>query len=142
MGKDGDDLMRRSVFVKYASLLIMLSSLVRFFFGIMMINFFSTSLTFGAVSRETVGLASVNLGVIILGALAELIAGFTGMLNWEEPLKAKNCVIWGVIALVLGLAGNMMQHFTGYGISEVAWTTGCIIPGVFLTAALLFYLKR
>lgn len=133
--------MRKSSFVKYASFLMMLVSLVRFFFGLMMFNFFSTTLTFGAVTKEQVRLASIAMLLIVLGCLADLIAGFVGMLNWEEPLKAKDCARWGAAALLLGLAGNILQGITGYGISLVAWITGAVIPGLFLCAAVHFAVK-
>ena len=130
--------MRRSPLLKAASILMMLSSLVRFFFGIMMINFFATARTFGAADHAMLRGAGIALALLVLGALTELICGFLGALHWEEPLRAKSCAVWGGAALLLGLLGNGAQALTGYGVSCVAWCTGALVPGFFLLACLLF----
>lgn len=132
--------MRKSRLVQACSILMMLISLVRLVFGIMMINFYSTALTFGAVSRETMGLAGATAWVLIGHALVLAICGFTGAVNWEEPMAAKKCAAWGGACLALGLIGNVMQAVVGYGISAVAWTTGAIVPGLFLLASIHFAL--
>ena len=130
--------MRKSRLVQACSILMMLMAIVRLVFGIMMINFFSTALTFGAVSKELMRLAGVTAWVLILHALVLAICGFQGAVNWDEPMAAKKCVFWGAAALILGLAGNFLQAMTGYGVSYVAWTTGAVVPGLFLLAALYF----
>lgn len=133
--------MRRSVFLKYSSFLLMLTSLVRLIFGIMMINFYATANTFGAVRSDTLRAAGITLLLLVLSAGAELAGGFVGALNWEEPLRSGKCVAWGAAILGLGLAGNAMQAITGYGISYVAWLTGAVVPAVYLLAAVQFYLS-
>lgn len=130
--------MKHSHFLKYASILMMLISLVRLIFGFMMINFFATASNMGAVEKGTLTVAGIAFGLILLCAAAELVSGFIGALNWEEPLRAGRCVVWGTVCLFLGLAGNLVQGLTGYGISLVAWTTGFIVPLLFLAAALHF----
>ena len=134
--------MRRSRFLKYSCILMMLTSFVRFFFGITMINFYTTASTFGAVEKETLRMAGLTLALVLACAAAELICGFVGALNWEEPLRAGKCFGWGLAALLLGLAGNGMQALLGYGVSEVAWATGCIAPLVYLAASLRFLLAQ
>ena len=131
--------MRRSHFLKYASILMMLTSLVRVVFGFMMINFYATALNMGGVDKQLMTVAGIAFGLLLACAAAELISGFIGALNWEEPLRAGRCVLWGAVTLFLGLAGNLVQGLTGYGISIVAWTTGAVVPLVFLTAAVLFH---
>ena len=129
--------MRKSNFLRVGSILCMLSGLVRIVFGFMMINYFSTVLSFG-IGRESIGFANLTAGVLLLGGLAQEVCGFKGAMNWEEPLRAKSCAVWGSATLLLGLAGNCMQILTGYGTSYVTWTTGLIVPGLFFAAALLF----
>ena len=132
--------MRRSPLLKAASILMMLSSLVRFFFGIMMINFFTTARSFGAADPAMLRGAGLAFALLLLGAVAELICGFQGAVNWEEPLKAGRCAAWGGAALLLGLLGNGAQALTSYGVSYVAWITGAAVPAFFLAAALHFAL--
>ena len=133
--------MRRSMLLKYVSFLIMLVSLVRLFLGISMFNMFTVAKTMGAVDTDAVRLAAIALGLIILSAASELICGFIGALNWEEPLRAMVCVRYGTVSLLLGLAGNLTQSFTGYGVSWIAWMTGFVTPTLFLISALRFALS-
>ena len=130
--------MRRSRLLKLCSILLMLTALVRLVFGIMMINFYSTALTFGAVTRELIRMAGVTAWTLILHALTLLVCGFLGALNWEEPMAARRCAVWGCVCLCLGLLGNGLQAITGYGVSYVAWITGVIAPGLFLRASVRF----
>ena len=134
--------MKRSYFLKYSCILLMLSSLVRLFFAIMMINFFATAKTFGAAENSMLHYAGWSFACSIACAAAELTGGFVGALNWEEPLHAGKCVIWGLAALLAGLLANWMQKLSGYGISYVAWITGCAVPLIFLTAGLHFLLSQ
>jgi len=131
--------MRRSFFLKYISIFMILTSLARFFFGFMMINFFATAKTFGAVEPEMMRRALLALLLVLICAGAEMVCGFQGALNWAEPLLAGRCVRWGVAAVLSGLAGNGLQWLTGYGVSFVAWTTGVVMPGAYLLAAVLFF---
>lgn len=131
--------MRRSRFLKYICIVMMLSSLTRFFFGLSMLNVYTTTYTFGAVEPQVLSLAVITMLIHILCAIAELVSGFIGALNWEEPLLAGKCLRWGIAALVLGLIGNLMQLIIDYGISLLAWLTGAIIPGLFVLASLRFW---
>ena len=130
--------MRKSRLVQVCSILMMLMAIVRLVFGIMMINFFSTALTFGAVGKDLMRLAGATAWVLILHSLLLAVCGFLGAVNWEEPMAAGKCAVWGAVTLILGLAGNVMQAMTGYGVSYVAWTTGALVPALFLIAALHF----
>lgn len=133
--------MRRSRFLKVTSILSMLCSLVRLTFGIMMTNLYSTALSFGTIDRTDMRLVNVTMALLALSAAAELVCGFKGALNWEEPLRARNTAAWGAVSLLLGLAGNLMQARIGYGVSYVAWITGLGIPALFFAAALRFALR-
>ena len=131
--------MRRSYFLKYTCILMILTAFVRVAFGLMMMNFYATSATFGAVDRKTLYVAGFTLVLLLASGAAELACGFVGALNWEEPLHAGKCLSWGGAAVLFGLAGNGMQAVLGYGISYVAWITGLLVPGIYFVAALRFY---
>lgn len=136
--------MRRSRFMLISSTLSMLSGLVRIVFGIMMINYFSTLLTFQRMNEQQllfIRFANATVAVLLLGGIAQVICGFKGAMNWEEPLRARSCALWGGVTLALGLIGNIMQIVTGYGASYVTWITGLIVPGLFFAAALIFALR-
>ena len=133
--------MRKSRFLRVCSILSMLGGLVRIVFGFMLINYFSTLLSFGVVGEEQIRFANLTFTVLLLSGIAELICGFMGALNWEEPLRAGSCAVWGGGTLLLGLIGNVLQIGTGYGASFVTWTTGLLVPGLFFAAALIFALR-
>ena len=134
--------MRKSQLLKWAGVLMMPASLVRFFFGLSMFNVFTTSLSFGAMEKEDMLLPGIALALIILSTLAGLISGFLGVLNWEEPLRAGRCTVWGAVTLGLSLAGCLLQLLAGYGISLVIWITAVLAPIFYFVAALRFRLKR
>ena len=134
--------MRKSYLLKYASFLLMLTSLVRLFFGFTMINFFSTAMTLGAVDKSMMRTAIAAIILIFLGFLTEMVSGFIGALHWNEPLRAGRCCLWGLASLIIGLAGNLVQGITGYGISYVAWITGVIVPAVYTLAAFVFFAAK
>ncbi len=131
--------MKRSHFLKYASVLMMLSSIVQVIFGIMMINLFVTAYSFSA-DRTLLVVPPIAFGLVLLCAISEMIGGFVGVLNWEEPLRSGRNVVWGAVSLVLGLAGNIMQYLAGYEVI-VAWVTGGVVPLIFLIAATIFFLS-
>ncbi len=131
--------MRRSYFLKITCIIMMLSSLTRFFFGLGMLNMYTTTYTFGAIAQSQLSLAVVTFFLHLGCAVSELVGGFIGALHWEEPLLSHKCVQWGIAALSFGLIGNIMQHFIEYGVSYVAWITGAAVPGLFLIASLIFW---
>ena len=136
--------MRKSRFLLVCSALCMLGGLVRIVFGFMMINYFSTVFSFQRIDEEQIffiRFANTTAAVLLLGGVAQEICGFKGAMNWEEPLRAKNCAVWGGVTLLLGLTGNALQIITGYGASYVTWTTGLIVPGLYFAAALIFALR-
>ena len=130
--------MRRCHILKYVSFLMILTAFVRFVFGLGMLNIFVTAQAYG-MAREVVTLAVRAFLLILACAVCEMVCGFTGTLNWEEPLRAGRCLGWGAATLALGIAGNILQSFTGYGVSIVAWTTGVILPALFVLAAAWFF---
>ena len=120
----------------------MMTSIVRTIFGIIMLHFFSTTHIMGATDDQTLLLAAIALAFILLGAGCELVGGFWGVVNWEEPLLAYKSVRFGIFTLAFGLIGNLLQGLTGYGISYVAWVTGAVVPALFLIAAIHFQVKH
>ena len=68
--------------------------------------------------------ASLTLTYLI-GAAVSLFAFYISSGGGNVLAEMRNAN-WS--ALLLGLAGNGMQALLGYGVSEVAWATGCIAP--------------
>ena len=76
--------MRRSRFLKYSCILMLLTAFVRIAFGIMMINFYSTVATFGAVEKGTLRTAGLTLFLVLACGAAELVCGHDSMENLEQ----------------------------------------------------------
>lgn len=131
--------MRRSYFLKYVCILLILSSVTRFIFGFSMLNLYTTTYTFGAVDDKVMTLSFITMFLHIACAISELVGGFIGALHWEEPLLSDRCVRWAAAALSFGLLGNLMQALIEYGVSALAWITGAVVPGLYLLAALHFW---
>ena len=133
--------MRRSYFLKYITIVSIIAAMARMVFGIMMINFFADSVTFGTATPEVVMIAVWAIIVIAVSVIIQLICGFICALNWEEPTRTGTCLIWSCISLLLGLLANFLQHLTGYGVSIYVWCTGVIVPALLAIAALIFFLS-
>ena len=130
--------------LKLGSILMIFSSMVRFFFGMMFCNFATLSLVMGSITKQRARLFNVTSILIFAGAALEMVVGIIGTLNCEEPSGAKRCIGWGIATLIWTTVCNFLQIYLGYGASYVAWITGAGVPGLFLLGAILFcsYSKR
>ena len=134
--------MRKNYALKYITIAMIIAAMVRLIFGFMMINFFSNSITYEVVSPEILRIAIFAIVFVMLNVVAELIGGFVGAVNWEEPDRAPVCFIWGVISLALGIAANVLQILCGYGASVYAWALSVGVPALYTVAALIFLIFR
>ncbi len=134
--------MRKNYALKYITVASIIAAVVRLIFGFMMINFFSTSITLGAATPEIMRIAVWAIVFVMLNMVSQLVAGFIGAANWEEPERAPLCFICGVISLVFGIVANILQISCGYGASIYAWITGVGVPALYTIAALIFLIFR
>ena len=83
----------------------------------------------------------IGMGLLLAGALVELIAGILGVRAAKKPARAgKGRYIWGALSLLLALAG--MGHIAlRVGSSAPVWelalglVLGAVLPIVYLAAA-------
>jgi hypothetical protein len=78
----------------------------------------------------------------LLGAIFELVAGISGVRNAAKPEKAKNCIVFGVIVLVLSVVGNILYSVSYASLTETAFSlnfvgllTGLALPMLYLIGA-------
>lgn len=85
------------------------------------------------VAASAVGMVAVV--VLLAGAILQLVAGILGVKNWNNPAKAKSCIIMGVILIVL----RLISTFTGMGDADTSYwistIVGFIIPVIYLVGA-------
>lgn len=127
--------MKKGTLLKYTSVLLFFSALVRAFFAFTCLNFFASAMNLRLFDAAHVWLYRTAIITAISGGVLELVSGFFGALYCEEPLLAHRCIGWGTAALALGLAANLMQIIVGYGASIYVWLSGVIIPAIYILGA-------
>lgn len=82
----------------------------------------------------------IGMGLLLAAALAELIAGILGCRTAKRPARAgKGLIVWGVLTLLLTLAG--MLHIALRSVGAPFWelalglVLGVVTPVVYLVAA-------
>lgn len=73
--------------------------------------------------------------LMVVGSVAELIAGILGVANSKKPEKAKTCVVWGVIVAALSAAGIVLNAIGGGSFSAVSAVTGLVLPVLYIIGA-------
>lgn len=87
--------------------------------GILMIIFGAIALIFGIIALlgvlalDAKGLLLIAVILGLVSAVCEIIAGIVGVKNCNKPEKAGACIAWGVITLILALAGVVISILMG-----------------------------
>lgn len=90
-----------------------------------------------AIGGAEIDLGMMYIGVVLsfLGSIAELATGIIGVVNCNKADKAKLCLVWGVIVVVMTLLGNIIVPFAGGQFSIVNLIIGMIVPALFVLGA-------
>lgn len=82
----------------------------------------------------------VGMGLLLAGAVVELITGILGVRAAKRPARAgKGRVVWGVLCLLLSLAG--LVHIALRNVDAPRWALafgmvlGAVVPAVYLIGA-------
>ncbi len=124
-----------------AGALMIPAGLVRILFGVYMLYLYGAAHVMGTVPSSQLLAACATLGVHLACGFCEIAVGFFGVTRWDEPLLTHKSVRLGAATLALGLLGNGLQYYIGFGVSYVAWITGAIVPSLFLLAAIRFRVR-
>jgi len=102
------------------------------FSGIGLISIISLSKLIENVMGSTVFILS------IIASVVELVTGIIGVTWCKKPEKAKLCLAFGIIILVLNLANYILQINT-YGASNIIFSmiVGSILPVLYVIGAVL-----
>lgn len=115
--------------------------------GILLIVFAGINIVLSIIAAIGVGALAVLgadagklwIAVIlqILMAVFGLIAGISGVKNWQNPAVAGKCVVWGLVIAVLAIAQNIFNGVAmGTGINIVSLLLSLVVPVLYLIAAL------
>lgn len=76
--------------------------------------------------------------VYTLSSIAELVCGIIGIRNCKKPEKSTKCLVWGIITIVLGIAGSVLMSIaaaTKINIINILFVSVC--PTLFIIGAIL-----
>ena len=82
-------------------------------------------------------LSSAQLVIMILGSVAELIAGIIGVKNCTKPEKATSCLVFGIIVAIFNLLGIIIGAVGGSGFNFMSLVTGLVLPVLFIVGAVM-----
>ena len=109
--------------------------------GILMIIFGAIALILSIIAFAGIGLLAMGASsslltvsciLMLVGAIAELVAGIIGVKNWNKLEKAGTCIVWGVIVIALCVVSNILTVVGGGEFSVVNLLTGLVIPVLYL----------
>ena len=114
--------------------------------GILMIVFGTLALVLAIIAIAAVSLAaSLGIGSMMLtlsgilalvGAVAQMVAGILGAVNWARPEKAGVCIVWGVIVIVLCIHSTILTLVSDAdNFSIISLLTSFVIPVLYLIGA-------
>lgn len=91
--------------------LLRISGIVMIIFGIFGILLYAAALgLLLGVTYITDGIFSgtrdvIGISLLLAGALAELICGIVSVKGAKRPARARRCLVWGILTLIITLAG-------------------------------------
>ena len=88
-----------------------------------------------AVLETSAGGLMLASALILASAVFQLIAGIMGVKNCDKPEKAQSCLVMGVIAAILSVAGNVISNVLGSDFNIINYATGLIIPVLYIIGA-------
>ncbi len=116
--------------------------------GILMIIGGGLGLILGIIAVLGVGLLAAALGaeaalglltfaaiLALVGSVVSLVAGIIGVANAAKPEKATVCIVFGILAAVLSVLGNVLTVAGGGNFSAMSLIIGLVLPVLYLIGA-------
>ena len=124
--------MQGSKFLKVTGILMIIFGALALVLAIIAIAGISLLAAMGASS----GLLTVSCILMLVGAVAELVAGIIGVKNWNKLEKAGTCITWGIIVIALAVISNVLEVIGGGKFNVLSFVTGLVIPVLYLIGGL------
>lgn len=86
-------------------------------------------------TEEMLGLLIFATILALLGAIVSLVAGILGVANAAKPEKANICIVFGILAAVLSVLGNVLTATSGGTFSVFNLILGLVLPVLYLIGA-------
>lgn len=87
-----------------------------------------------ALAGASAGPLYAAAALVAAAAVVYLTAGIQGLKACKAPEKRKKCMIWGVLAIVLLVTGNVIQGIWGDGVAVESLLSGLVLPVLYLAA--------
>ncbi|MGN0601869.1 MAG: hypothetical protein ACI4I7_04085 [Oscillospiraceae bacterium] len=71
----------------------------------------------------------------LISAVAEFVTGILGVKNCKRPEKAGTCIAWGIIVIVLSVAGSILTVVGGDSFPVFSFLLGLVMPVLFIIGA-------
>ncbi|HHU04090.1 MAG TPA: hypothetical protein GXZ81_03615 [Fastidiosipila sp.] len=86
-------------------------------------------------TEEMLGLLIFATILSLLGAIVSLVAGILGVANAAKPEKANICIVFGILAAILSVLGNVLTATSGGTFSVFNLILGLVLPVLYLIGA-------
>lgn len=73
----------------------------------------------------------IGVVVMVISSVIEIIAGVKGKKNWDNPAMAKTLMVWGIVAAVVSVLGNILYASTA-SVSVISIVTGLVLPILYI----------
>lgn len=121
-------------FLKVAGILMIIGGGLSIILGI--IAMLGVALIVSALgTEEMLGLLIFATILALLGAIVSLVAGILGVANAAKPEKATICIVFGILAAVLSVLGNVLTATSGGTFSVFNLILGLVLPVLYLIGA-------
>ena len=123
-------------FLKITGILMIISSILSIFIGVIVAGFTALVAGLGAAEALTADHYLILI-VTLVGGICQLIAGIKGVKHCNNTAYSKKLIVWGAIVVVFSIL-TIVTTLIGDGeISPIAILTGLAVPGLYIVGAVL-----
>ncbi len=126
--------MKQNKFLKVASIIMIVGAALGIILGIVYllgVGLLAAALQIG----DKMGLLYVSGILIIVASVAQLVAGIMGVKACKEPQKAKACIVWGIIIVVLSVLSVILSLAAGGDFKISNAILNLVVPILYIVGA-------
>lgn len=130
---------KNGLFLKIVSILMIVGGAATIVLGIMALGLSACANAIAAQAETTANTGALTLAgiLLIIAGIVELIAGIVGVGASKDPSKAKGCLIWGIIVIVLTVISTIITMVNGGKFDAVSLVTGLALPVAYIVASFI-----
>lgn len=70
--------------------------------------------------------------ITVICSVIEIIAGYKGIKNWNNPYSGKSLMIWGIVCAAIAVIVNVVSVAFGNSVSVISIITGLFVPVLYI----------